>query len=318
MRETPWVATELGTFAGVPRATAENRWHARAAIVGLPFDMGTNPARIGCRQGPDHIRRSSSPDRRFLDHSPRDLLRELAVVDFGNVAVVPSRVEESFARIEAAVGEVLATGAVPVTLGGDGSVSLPVLRAAHARLGPLAVLHVDAHTDAFDVPGTGRYTTATTFLRAEEEGLLATVVHVGARGLGLAPRAEVLGTRGLHQVITTDELCAAGPAEVAARVREALGDRPAYLCWDMDFFDPASAPGVAAPEWGGPDTRTCLDFLRALAPLSPVVADINTVSPPHDSSGLTGNLAARVVFECLNLIGPPVRAAEPAGRSSGA
>lgn len=292
---------EAGTFAGLPRAGLGDG--VRAAILGMPFDTGTNGFRIGCRQGPDHVRRSWLPDRRFLFHSELDFLSALGVVDLGNVAVTPSQLEEAFARIQAATGAVLDSGAVPVTLGGDGSVTLPQLRAAHRVHGPLAVVHCDAHTDTSDIPGAGRYTTTTTFLRAAEEGLVdpELTFHIGARGT----LSALTGTRGNvarvgHRIIPMDELVRTGPEAVAEQVITSVHGRPVYLCWDMDFFDPSAAPGVAMPEWGGASAREGLALLRALAPLHTVLLDVNTVSPPHDTQGMTGNLAGRVVMEFLN------------------
>lgn len=300
----PFSPYDVGTFAGVPRANSENRARARAAILGIPFDTGTNARRIGCRQGPEHIRRSAPPERRFLFHSDRDAIAELNVVDYGDVGVVPGKVEQAFPAIERAVSAILDHGTLPVTMGGDGSVSLPQLRAVSRRFPDLAVVHVDAHTDAFDVPGAGLYTTSTTFLRAEEEGLVGreSVVHIGPRGLGIAPdgTASAVAAEG-HRVIGSDEFCTHGPAAVADDVVAMLSGRPVYLCWDMDFFDPSAAPGVASPEWGGPDVRSALEFLRLLWRLDIVHVDVNTVSPPHDLHETTGNLAARVIFECLDL-----------------
>lgn len=294
---------ELGTFCGVPRGAPGE--HTRAAILGVPFDLGNNPHRIGSRQGPDHIRRCAVPERRYLFHSDRDPLTDLAVVDCGNVAVVASEVDEAYGNIEAAVGSLHERGVLPVTMGGDGSVTLPQLRAAKAKHGELAVVHCDAHTDAWDVEGTGRYTTTTTFLRAHEEGLVdpELTFHVGPRGSlsslsGTHSQVTKLG----HRIVPADEFADRGGADVAAELLAAIGDRPVYICWDMDFFDPAAAPGVAVPEWGGPQAGDGLRFLRSFAELNAVAFDVNTVSPPHDVQNMTGHLAARVIVECLDLI----------------
>ncbi|MFD4554043.1 arginase family protein [Streptomyces sp. NPDC058469] len=294
---------EVGTFCGLPRLTPGSV--PKAALLGIPFDMGLNASRIGCRQGPDHIRRSALPDRRFLFHSERDFISALDVMDQGNLALVPGDVEQAMERIERATGALLAAGTVPITMGGDGSVTLPQLRAAHRRFGTLAVIHCDAHSDAWDVEGAGRYTTTTTFLRAHEEGLVdpELTFHVGVRGTlsslgGTHARVSPLG----HRIITMDDFAAQGSASVAATIAASLGDRPVYVCWDMDFFDPSAAPGVAIPEWGGPTAREGLDFLRAFAGLNAVALDVNTVSPPHDVQGLTGNLAVRVILEFLDIL----------------
>lgn len=294
-------AYEAGTFAGVPRAGLDSG--ARAAILGIPFDTGLNAFRIGCRQGPDHIRATSRPDRRYLFHSGRDFLATTAVVDLGNVAVTPSHVEEAFERIEAATAAVLDAGVVPITLGGDGSVTLPQLRAAYRKFGPLAVLHCDAHTDTSDAPGAARYSTTSTFLRAAEEGLVdpELTFHIGARGTvsALASTRDYASKVG-HQIIPMDEFLGEGIAAVSQRLSATIGDRPVYVCWDMDFFDPAVAPGVAMPEWGGASAREGIELLRNFASLHTVSFDLNTVSPPHDPQGMTADLASRVILEYLD------------------
>ena len=232
-------------------------------------------------------------------------MRTLNAIDLGNVDLVPSRIEEAFERIEMATAHLYSNAIVPVTLGGDGSVTLPQLRAASKQFGTLAVIHCDAHTDTSDVPNAGPYTTTTTFLRAAEEGLIdpELTYHIGARGT----LSNLSGTRtnitGVgHRVISMDEFANEGPEPVSDRLRGEIGDRPVYLCWDMDFFDPSAAPGVAMPEWGGATAREGIAFLQALARLRIVSFDINTVSPPHDPQGTTGHLAARVVLEFLNVL----------------
>lgn len=294
---------EPGTFCGIRRAGLDSG--ADVAILGVPYDVGTNPYRIGCRQGPDHIRRSMHPDRRYLFDSDRAPFEELDVVDCGNVATTPANPTTSYRSIEAALSRLFQAGTIPITMGGDGAVTLPQLRAAKAHYGEIAVVHCDAHPDCWDVDGTGPFTTTTTFRRAVDEGLVAPelVFHVGARGSVGSVSGTMAHLSGTGQrIITTDAFCARGPDAVATELVETIGDRATYLCWDMDFFDPSAAPGVAAPEWGGPATRDALQFLRSLASLNLVACDVNTVSPPHDVQNLTGNLAARVMIEFLHVI----------------
>ncbi len=292
------------TFMGVPRATefAEGQ----AAIVGIPFDCGTDPYRIGSRQGPAAIRRQSVLLRPFQplggDLNP---LETLNLVDAGDIDVVPSAIEEAFVSIEQAMRRVTESGATPVALGGDGSITLPPRRAVAARYPGLAVLHIDAHTDSF--PGgngiRGKYNTGTTFQRAAEEGLLdvAATTHLGLRGFsrqaGSIDLARDLG----YGVLTFEDLAEQGQDAIVAGIRERIGDRPVYLCFDMDFFDPSCAPGVCAPTPGGASAAEGLRLLRAFAGLNFVAFDINTVSPPHDLAGMTALLAGHVVLECLVL-----------------
>lgn len=293
----------LGTLFGLPRQATDEP--PEAVVLGVPFDTGRNGYRIGSRLGPDHVRSCNPPDRRHLFEADRDVLADLRVVDWGNVATTAGDVKQTHAVIYAATCDVHELGAVPVTMGGDGSVTLPQLRAAARRHGQLAVIHCDAHTDAYDIAGTGPYTTSTTFLRAQEEGIISPELtfHIGARGTMSSLDGHPDAVRALgQQVVTMDELEAVGPHDLAAQLRASIGDRPTYLCWDMDVFDPAVAPGVATPEWGGMSAREGIGFLRALLGLDLVSIDVNTVSPPHDVQGLTGSLAGRVLLESLNLL----------------
>lgn len=289
-----------GTFMGVPRAAGVDR--GQAAVIGLPFDCGTHPTRIGCRLGPAAIREQSGLVRPYYpalaDVNPLQLLD---VVDLGDVAVTPSRVEEAVAAIADAAGQVAAAGAFPVGLGGDGIVSLGMLRGVAAAHRDLVVVHLDAHTDSYDQPG---YNTATTFTRAAEERLVDTArsFHIGARGTVFMAGVYAF-TRSLgYQLVTGDEVAAMGPDAVATRVRESCRGRPVHLCLDVDYFDPSCAPGVATPTWGGPTAREGLALIERLRGLHIVGADINTVSPPQDVGGMSAYLAAQLVLMALHLI----------------
>lgn len=292
------------TFMGVPYS--HDLADSRAAILGVPFDCGTHPSRIGARQGPNAIREQSRLVRPYQPpHADFNPLARLNAVDCGNVRVIPSAIEESFARIEEAVGRIVRAGAIPVTMGGDGAVTLPQLRAVHRRYPDLVVLHIDAHTDTY--PGEGdvrqRYNTATTFTRAAEEGVVdaRNSIHVGPRGTvhmgGVFEHTRAQG----YELIDGAELLRRGYDDVLAHVRRRLAGRPVYLCFDMDFFDPSCAPGVCTPTWGGASAREGLGLLQRLAGLDFVAFDVNTVSPPHDVGGMTAFLAGTVMLECLAL-----------------
>lgn len=287
-------------FMGAPHST--DLRSAKAAVLGIPFDCGTHPVRIGSRLGPSAIREQSALVRPFLpDHVNFNIVQRLGLVDCGDVNVTPSRVSDAYKRIESAVGNILDSRVTPITMGGDGSVTLPQLRALHRHYPDLVLLHIDAHTDALAEDG---YNTATTFTRAAEEGVLDVVnsLHIGARGSTYLPDAFGHTRRLGYQLITGDELHQVGLRNIAKRVQEILSGRPVYLCFDMDFFDPSCAPGVCMPTWGGPTAREGLDFIRNLAGLDFVAFDVNTVSPPHDVGGMTALLAATVMYESLVLI----------------
>jgi agmatinase len=289
-----------GTFMGVP-ASATVR-PGQGVILGVPFDCGTHPTRIGSRQGPAAIRAQSGLVRpHYPALSDTNILEALEVVDLGDVPVTSSEVASSFAAIERAMDAIVQAGGFPVTFGGDGSVSLPQMRAVHRRYGDLVVLHIDAHTDAYDVPG---YNTSSTFTRAAEEGVIDTrrSFHIGARG-SLAVKGAYEHTRGLgYNLILGDDVRRRGVADVVAEVKRTVGGRPVYLCFDMDYIDPSAAPGVATPTWGGPDVASALELLHGLAGLRIVSVDINTVSPPHDVGGMTACLAGHVAMVSMHLV----------------
>jgi agmatinase len=291
------------TFMNVPQAT--DATGAGAAILGCPFDCGTHPFRVGARQGPQAIRDQSGLVRRFQsEYADYDALERLGVVDCGDVRLTPSRIEEAFERIEEAAYRIAAAGAVPVGFGGDGSVSLPLVRAA-ARAHPgLAVLHVDSHTDAYPVDPVHRFDAATQFTHAalEQRASASSSFHVGLRGSTTRPGVYDHGRSLGYNLVTMQEFWQRGPADVLDEIVAKVGRRPLYLSWDMDVFDPSCAPGVCTPIWGGFSAREGLDLLRSLSGLNIVAADVNTVSPPQDINGMTAFLAAAVTYEILLLI----------------
>ncbi|MGF7159625.1 agmatinase [Rhodoligotrophos appendicifer] len=294
----------IQTFMGAPLSRDLSK--ARAAILGIPYDSGTHPARIGSRLGPASIREQSVLVRAYeppdQDFSP---IERLNAVDYGNVKVVPSSIAESFAAIEQAVYGIASEGVVPVTMGGDGAMTLPQLRALHRVHPDLVVLHIDAHTDSFPEDGIDRirYSTATTFTRAAEEKLVDTKhsFHVGTRGPTYRQdawsHAETLG----YRVIPDHVVRKRGWEDVTAEIHSTLAGRPVYLCFDMDVFDPSCAPGVCTPTWGGLTAYEGLSLIRSLAGLRFVSFDVNTVSPPHDVGGMTAFLAASCMREFLFL-----------------
>jgi agmatinase len=291
------------TFMGAP--FGHDLSAAKAAILGAPFDCGTHLFRIGARQGPQSIREQSRLVRPFQSElADYDVLKRLGLVDCGDAAVTPGRIEPSFERIEEAAFRIVAAGAVPIGFGGDGSVSLPLIRAAARRWPNLAVLHVDSHTDAYPYDEGEPYTAATQFTHAALEQRIAPSAsyHVGLRGSTYCAGAYAHGRSLGYNLITMREFMRRGQEDVLAELRAQLGKRPLYLSWDMDVFDPSAAPGVCTPVWGGFSAREGIDFLRGLHGMNIVAVDINTVSPPHDVNGMAAFLAAHVAYECLLLL----------------
>jgi agmatinase len=272
-------------------------------IVGIPFDCGAHPVRIGARLGPAAIREQSLLLRPFnppdFDFDP---LERLQVADWGDVELTCGEVDDAHARIERVVGAVLDAGALPLTMGGDGAVTLPQVRAVHRRFPGLVALHIDSHTDSNPLPKSG-HDTGTTFARAAEEGLVdvAHSLHAGIRGTfrmqGSLAHADKLG----YETILMREIDEIGIRGLLARIRAKCGPRPVYLCFDMDVFDPSCAPGVCAPSWGGFNAREGMALLRGLHGLDIVAMDVNTISPPHDVGGMSALLAANVMLEGMLL-----------------
>lgn len=291
------------TFMGVPYASRLDG--ARAAILGIPFDCGTHPFRIGSRQGPQSIREQSRLMRTFnpelADYNPLD---RLGLVDCGNLKLVSSQVHAAFDAIESTVGAIVDAGAVPITFGGDGSITLPQLRAVGKRYPGLAVIHLDSHADTNPFVAGNEYNAGTQFTHAALEGCVDTqrAFHIGLRGTTFTqhviPHATFLG----YRVISQNALLAHGIAATLAEIKSRIADAPVYFCLDMDCVDPSAAPGVCAPSWGGLSAREVIDFIRNLSGLNLVAVDINTVSPPHDVNGTTASLAAALAYETLVLL----------------
>ena len=288
------------TFMGAPYS--HDLSHAKAAVLGMPFDCGTHAFRVGSRQGPASIREQSRLVRPYnpelSDYSP---VERLGLVDCGDVRVTPGRILDAFEKIEAATRAVLESGAIPVTMGGDGSVSLPQMRALSATHGPLAVVHIDSHTDTMRFTPGDEYNAGTQFTHAVLEKRVepACVFHIGVRG-STYQQGGFDYVRGFgYNIITFTELMERGIPAVLEQLHKALRGRPVFLCYDMDSFDPSCAPGVCTPSWGGLSAREGIDMVRGLAGLDIVAVDVNTVSPPHDHLGMTASLAAHVMYEAL-------------------
>jgi agmatinase len=307
----PALYLPCSTFMGVP--LSYDLAGAKAAILGIPFDCGLHPARVGARLGPSAIREQSVLVRPYEPpEQDYNALERLSVVDCGDVRVQSAAIKASHESIEEAVWRIASAGVTPVTMGGDGAVTLPQLRALHRLYPDLVVLHIDAHTDTF--PGDGpdersRFNTATTFTRAAEEGLVdpSASFHLGPRGATYLPDAWGLAKALGYQVIP-DHVCQSrGMSAVVEEIRGSLAGRPVYLCFDLDYFDPSCAPGVCTPTWGGANAQEGLKLLRSFSGLRFVACDVNTLSPPHDVGGMTAFLAGTCLRECVYLVEAALR-----------
>ncbi|MFM9876306.1 MAG: agmatinase [Rhodoglobus sp.] len=296
------------TFAGLPRWDEVE--HADVVVLGVPFDTGVS-YRPGARFGPSHIRESS---RLLRPYNPAQDVEPFAVqqvVDGGDIPVNPFVIEEALATIEARATQVLDAGARLLTLGGDHTIALPLLRAQAAKHGPIAVIHFDAHLDTWDTYFGAEYTHGTPFRRASEEGLLDRegCLHVGIRGpLYTAADLSQDGDLGF-QIIAATEFDALGVQGVIERMLARVGDRPVYVSIDIDVLDPGFAPGTGTPEAGGLTSRELLAILRALAATRLVGADIVEVAPAYDHAQVTGIAAAHVGYELISAMARTGRSA---------
>jgi agmatinase len=288
------------TFARLPRLSDVGG--ASVGVLGVPFDSGVS-YRPGARFGPSAVRHGSKllrPYHPFLDVEPWTVHQ---VADAGDAAVNPFDLREAVTQVERAARESLERADHLVTVGGDHTVALPVLRAMAARHGPVALIHFDAHLDTWDTYFGAPYTHGTPFRRASEEGLLALhrSAHVGIRG-PLYTTNDLAEDRELgFATISTVDIARRGVDEALDRVRERVGTQPVYVSVDIDVLDPAHAPGTGTPEPGGLTTRELQLILRGLDGLHLVGADVVEVSPPYDHAELTALAAANVVYEFLGL-----------------
>jgi agmatinase len=292
----------IRTFARCPHVS--DPAGVDVAVVGVPFDTGTT-LRPGTRFGPEAIRAGSIMIRSYHPALDVDVFETLSVVDWGGLDVTPGNVRRTLDQIAAGLAPLLDAGVVPIALGGDHSIALGELRAHAAAHGPIALVLLDAHADTWDEYYGERYFHGTPFRRAVEEGLLLPErsLLAGMRG-PLYTREDLEATRGLgFEVIEGDALRRMPAEEYGRRVRERVGDAPAYLSFDIDFVDPAFAPGTGTPEIGGPSAGEALGLLRSLAGMDFKGFDVVEVSPPYDGPGqTTALLAAGIVYELLALV----------------
>lgn len=287
------------SFARLPRL--DQVTHYDVAVVGVPFDSGVS-YRPGARFGPAHIRQSSRLLRPYNPALDRMPFASQQVVDAGDIDCNPFNIPEALAAIEAQVRTLTTDGQRVLTLGGDHTIALPILRALHSRYGPITVVHFDAHLDTWDSYFGMDTTHGTPFRRASEEGLIntSTSVHVGTRGPLYAPTDLVEdGELGFH-VISSIELQDHGLAAALTRLRDRVGDTPIYVSIDIDVLDPAHAPGTGTPEAGGLTSRELLGFVRSFANVNLIGADIVEVAPAYDHAEVTGIAAAHVAYELLS------------------
>jgi agmatinase len=289
------------TFARLPRIDEVS--DVDVAVVGVPFDAGVS-YRPGARFGPTHVRESSRLLRPYNPAADVEPFARQQVVDAGDIAVNPFDIGVAIDQIEAGARSLLERVDRLVTIGGDHTIALPLLRAMAAKHGPVAVVHFDAHLDTWDTYFGAAHTHGTPFRRASEEGLIdrSGCLHVGTRG-PLYSTQDLDDDRelGFH-VVPSVEIDDLGARGVAERIRKRVGDRPVYLSVDIDVLDPAFAPGTGTPEAGGMTSRELLAVLRAFGEMNLVGADVVEVSPAYDHAEITGIAASHAVYEVLSAL----------------
>jgi len=289
------------TFARLPRI--DEVAQADVAVVGVPFDSGVS-YRPGARFGPNHIRESSRLLRPYNPALQVAPFGSQQVVDAGDLAVNPFSIDEAISAIERGARDLLERTGCLLTLGGDHTIALPLLRAVAAAVGPVALVHFDAHLDTYDTYFGAAYTHGTPFRRASEEGLLdrSGGLHAGIRG-PLYTDADLTEDAEMgFEVIPAADVEQIGVTGMIEQIARRVEDRPVYLSIDIDVLDPAHAPGTGTPEAGGLTSRELLATLRSFSRLNLVGADIVEVAPAYDHAQITGIAAAHVAYELLSAL----------------
>lgn len=287
-------------------ATAEG---LDACFVGIPMDIGASH-RAGTRFGPRQIRAESAMIRPYNMWSRISPFDHMQVADIGDIATNTFDLKQSVQLIERAYDEILQHDAVPLGLGGDHTLALPVLRSIAKKHGPVGLVHVDAHADINDEMFGEKIAHGTPFRRAVEEGLLdcSRVIQIGLRATGYSDDDFDWPRRQGFRVVQAEECWHKSLTPLMQEVRQQMGDKPIYLTFDIDSLDPAYAPGTGTVEIGGLTTIQALEIIRGLAGVNLVGCDLVEVSPPYDQSGATAVIAANLLYEMLCVL-PKVQAA---------
>lgn len=326
-KNQPLSGNEMPRFGGIatmmrlPAATSPRGLDA--AFIGIPFDAGTSH-RSGTRFGPRQIRAESALLRPYNMATGAAPFDSLQVADLGDVAINTYSIARSMDIVSAFYADVFTAGCRPLTLGGDHTIALPILRAAARHHGPLALVHVDAHADVNDTMFGETLAHGTPFRRAVEEGLLqgTKVFQIGLRGTGYAaddfdwPRSQGF------TIIPAHEIWYRSLEPLMQRVRDVIGDTPCYLSFDIDGIDPAFAGGTGTPEIGGLSVPQALEVVRGCRGLNLIGTDLVEVCPSYDPGGNTALLGANLLYEMLCVLPGvvhryiPLRTIEPGPRAA--
>ena len=289
----------IATFAHLPQLSEVS--DVDVAIVGVPFDTGVS-YRPGARFGPNHVRESSRLLRPYNPAANVSPFATQQVVDAGDIATNPFDIEEAISSIHKSYDQLSERAKKIVTIGGDHTITLPILRSLKAKHGAISVVHFDAHLDTWDSYFGADYTHGTTFRRASEEGLLDSegCMHIGIRGPLYAAK-DLTDDKALgFQIFSSVEFQDLGVNAAIEKMKARVGKRPVYISIDIDVLDPAHAPGTGTPEAGGLTSRELLSVLRATAGMNVIGADIVEVAPAYDHAQITGIAASHVMYELIS------------------
>lgn len=304
MNNQPLGGNELARFSGpqtfMRLPAQEGPEGLDVSILGIPMDIGTS-WRSGTRFGPKQIREQSAMIRPYNLQTGAAPFDSLNVGDIGDVPINTFSLEKSLSIITNYYDELLKFQTIPVALGGDHSLTLPILRSVAKKHGPVALVHVDAHADVNEHMFEEQETHGTVFRRAYEDGCLQAdkVFQIGLRGTGYgADDFTEAADWGFHQHLAPD-LWHKSLTPLASEIRSKIGDAPVYISYDIDSLDPAFAPGTGTPEIGGLTSMQAMELIRGMRGLNIVGCDLVEVSPPYDTSGNTALTAANLVYEML-------------------
>ena len=291
----------LRTFMRLPHTT--NLENVDFLIAGIPFDTGAT-FRVGARFGPSGIRENSLLLRPYNPAQDIEVFKYCSGIDYGDIPIVPGYLPESHKLIEQETANLIQPNIVPIFMGGDHSISLPVLRSIKKKYGPVGLIHFDAHSDLWHGYYDNKDTHGTPFRRAIEENLIDPSIscQIGLRGplynkndFSMSKDAGLLS-------ITGPELHSMGIQKALSLVKNRIGNKKAYLTFDIDFIDPAFAPGTGTPEAGGFTGYDAISFVRGLKEINFIGFDMVEVMPPYDPAHVTSLLAANIIYEFISLI----------------
>ena len=303
----PLGANEMPRFGGIASMmrlpVASSAEGLDACFIGIPMDLGTSN-RTGTRFGPRQIRTESCLIRPYNMGTGSAPFEVLQVADLGDIAINPFNMVETCTLITQGIADILASDTVPLILGGDHTLTYPVLRAVAKKHGPVALVHVDAHADTSDTMRGEKVAHGTPFRRAYEENLIIPdkTFQIGLRGSGYSPGDFNWGRDRGFTVVTAEMCWHKSMTPVMVDVRKKLENSPVYISYDIDSLDPAYAPGTGTVEMGGLSTIQALEIIRGCRGLNVVAADLVEVSPPYDPSGNTALIGAQLLFEMLCIL----------------